>query len=144
MVSHCAVGHVLLSGSPVPELNLAASIALSHHERWQGNGYPQKLCGEAIPLGARIVAVIDSFEGMMRKRPDRPALSGEEAVKKILEMAVIQFDPAVIEAFGGLSGHFIRLLDVIHEAKIWQSDCEVELRAAPTRGSWQKFRPSSG
>ncbi len=140
MVSHCAVGHVLLSGSPVPELHLAASIALSHHERWQGNGYPQKLCGEAIPLGARIVAVIDSFEGMMRKRPDRPAFSPEAAAKKVIEMAVTQFDPGVIAVFEQLSGNFIHLLDVIHESKIWQADSDMALRTAPTRGSWKKFR----
>lgn len=76
-----------------------SEIALSHHERWDGNGYPQQLIGEAIPKLARIVAVAEAFDAMVSHRPYCPALSRSEAIEEIRNNAGTQFDPVVVEAF---------------------------------------------
>ncbi|HJW89984.1 MAG TPA: HD domain-containing phosphohydrolase [Anaerolineales bacterium] len=80
---------------------LASAIPLvrHHHERWDGQGYPDGLAGEAIPLGARIVSVADSFDAMSTARPYSPARSPQEAYEEVLSMAGTQFDPAVVAAF---------------------------------------------
>jgi diguanylate cyclase (GGDEF)-like protein len=76
-----------------------ADIALSHHERWDGLGYPQQLSGEAIPKLARIVAVADAFEAMVSYRPYRAERTRLEAIEEIANNAGTQFDPVVVEAF---------------------------------------------
>ena len=76
-----------------------SEIALSHHERWDGNGYSQQLIGEAIPKLARIVAVAEAFDAMVSHRPYCPALSRSEAIEEIRNNAGTQFDPVVVEAF---------------------------------------------
>ena len=70
-----------------------------HHERWDGEGYPEGLRGDEIPLLARVVAVADAYEAMTSDRPYRRSLSPEEAVRRIREAAGAQFDPRVVEAF---------------------------------------------
>ncbi|MDD5748396.1 MAG: GAF domain-containing protein [Actinomycetota bacterium] len=84
---------------PVGFLEEPRNIILHHHERYDGKGYPDGLKGEEIPLGARILAVADSFEAMMSDRPYRKALSIEDAVKEIENNAGGQFDPLVVRAF---------------------------------------------
>lgn len=84
---------------PVTFLQDPREIILHHHERYDGRGYPDGLKGDEIPLGARILAVADSFEAMMSDRPYRKALPIEEAVKELEINAGTQFDPAVIKAF---------------------------------------------
>lgn len=84
---------------PVTFLQAPREIILHHHERYDGRGYPDGLKGEEIPLGARILAVADSFEAMMSDRPYRKALPVAEAVKELEINAGTQFDPLVIEAF---------------------------------------------
>jgi len=75
------------------------SIIRSHHERWDGNGYPDQLKGEEIPLLARVAAVADAFDAMTSSRSYRAALSSEEAYKRIIEGQGSQFDPRVVEEF---------------------------------------------
>ena len=84
---------------PVTFLQAPREIILHHHERYDGKGYPDGLKGEEIPLGARILAVADSFEAMMSDRPYRKALPIEEAVRELQVNAGTQFDPAVVKAF---------------------------------------------
>jgi HD-GYP domain-containing protein (c-di-GMP phosphodiesterase class II) len=72
---------------------------LSHHERWDGKGYPRRLKRDATPLGARILAVADAFDAMVSTRIYRPARSYEEAVEEILRCKGAQFDPDVVDAF---------------------------------------------
>ena len=80
-------------------LRPALEIPYSHHERWDGTGYPRGLKGEAIPLAARIFAVVDAWDAMTSDRPYRKALSREQAVEELRKGAGTQFDPRIVEAF---------------------------------------------
>ncbi|MCW2238266.1 DUF3369 domain-containing protein [Azospirillum canadense] len=87
-------------------LHLGAEIARSHHENWDGTGYPDRLRGDAIPLSARIVAVADSFDAMTRERPYRRALDHDVAVSEVRRQSGTRFDPVVVEAFMDVAGDF--------------------------------------
>ena len=77
----------------------ALPIIEHHHEWYDGNGYPNGLKGEAIPLGARILAVIDTFDAMTSDRPYRSALNAQEAVDELRKLSGAQWDPKIVEAF---------------------------------------------
>jgi putative two-component system response regulator len=96
---HTLVGAELLSGSQSPLLKMAETIALTHHERWDGKGYPRGLKGEAIPLEGRILAVADSFDALTHKRSYRSAQTLEQAVAEIETQSGKQFDPKIVQAF---------------------------------------------
>jgi len=83
----------------VYELAPIADYILSHHERWDGSGYPQGLRGEEIPLLARMLAVADAYDAMTQPRPYRAAVSHEEAVAEIVRCSGTQFDPKIVDAF---------------------------------------------
>ena len=85
--------------SPLERLKPAIAIILHHHEKFDGTGYPDRLKGEKIPLGARIMAVADSFEAMISRRPYRKTTSIAEAIKELTRQSGRQFDPRVINAF---------------------------------------------
>jgi len=85
--------------SNIPSLVPCVSSILHHHERWDGGGYPEGLKGEDIPIGARILAIADSFEAMTSARLYRPALSLEEVLRELRQGAGIQFDPKLVEVF---------------------------------------------
>jgi putative nucleotidyltransferase with HDIG domain len=85
--------------SQIPFLEDVSRIVRHHHERWDGAGYPDRLAGEAIPLGARIFAVGDSFDAMTSDRPYRRAMSVEDARAEITRCRATQFDPLVVDAF---------------------------------------------
>ena len=103
MQDHTTLGFALLAGAGVELLDVAAEIACSHHERWDGGGYPRGLAGEAIPLPARIVAVADAFDAITSDRVYRVGKSYEAAAREIEEWAGRQFDPSVVEAFRRVS-----------------------------------------
>ncbi|KAA0683009.1 DUF3369 domain-containing protein [Roseomonas genomospecies 6] len=84
-------------------LHLGAEVARSHHENWDGTGYPDRLQGDAIPLSARIVAVADCFDAMTRDRPYRKALDHDVAVAEIRRLSGSRFDPVVVDAFLAVS-----------------------------------------
>ena len=96
---HCELGHALLSGSSSPVLQLAASVALNHHERWDGNGYPNRRSGKDIPLEARITSVADVFDALTRDRVYRAALPVETAVDVMVRDREGLFDPEVLDLF---------------------------------------------
>jgi HD-GYP domain-containing protein (c-di-GMP phosphodiesterase class II) len=77
----------------------ASLVILHHHENFNGNGYPAGLRGEEIPLGSRIVSVIDAFDAMVSSRPYRQGLPLEEAERRLLEASGTQFDPDVVKSF---------------------------------------------
>jgi PAS domain S-box-containing protein len=99
MQTHTTLGARLLFGSRSPSLQLAGVVAESHHEWWDGNGYPQGLIGSDIPLVGRIVAVADVFDALTHDRPYKPAWPVDQAVALIRSSAGSQFDPRVVEAF---------------------------------------------
>jgi two-component system, cell cycle response regulator len=85
--------------SRVPSLRALAPVIRAHHEWWDGHGYPDKLVGEAIPLGARIVAVVDAFLAMTTDRPYQQAHDTAWALAELRHCAGTQFDPGVVQAF---------------------------------------------
>jgi putative two-component system response regulator len=99
MKTHTVIGWQILSGSSAHVLAVAAHIALSHHERFDGRGYPNGLAGDAIPLPARITAVADVFDTLTHVRPFREAFGVERAVEEVRRMSRTTFDPRVVGAF---------------------------------------------
>jgi response regulator RpfG family c-di-GMP phosphodiesterase len=99
MKLHTTVGHEILSGSSSTLLQAAADIALTHHERYDGSGYPRGLVGPAIPLAGRICALADAFDAMTSERPYRPALSVVDAISEIDRCSNSHFDPTLVAAF---------------------------------------------
>ena len=83
----------------IPYVSHAIPIVRHHHERWDGNGYPDQLAGDKIPIEARIVAVADAFDAMTTERPYSPSRDLEEAYDEILNCTGKQYDPSVVEAF---------------------------------------------
>ncbi len=99
MRTHAALGARLLAKSSSPVLQMAATIAATHHEWWDGTGYPQGLADERIPLVGRIVAVADVFDALTHDRPYKAAWPMRQAVARIKRASGSQFDPWVVEAF---------------------------------------------
>ena len=89
----------MLAGSAFALLEMAEEIALTHHEKWDGSGYPAGLAGEAIPIVGRIVAVADVFDALTHSRPYKPAWSTADAIAEITSQAGRHFDPQVLDAF---------------------------------------------
>ncbi len=94
---HPIIGFNMLKD--IPFLKLASSMVLSHHERYDGAGYPHGISGEKIPLGARLIAVADAFDYMTTEHNHRPALSGEKAFVELAKNSNTQFCPVAIKAF---------------------------------------------
>jgi putative two-component system response regulator len=99
MERHTDVGRELLAGSGNELLELAATVAWTHHENWDGSGYPRGLAGEAIPLEGRIVTVADVFDALTSDRPYRVAWSPDDALAFLFEQRGRKFDPAVVDAY---------------------------------------------
>ncbi|MDQ6963312.1 MAG: HD domain-containing phosphohydrolase [Mariprofundales bacterium] len=99
MQSHASMGTAILDGSRAPLLQTSAAIAGGHHERWDGNGYPNGVAGADIPLAARIVAVADVFDALVNQRAYKPAWPIEDAITLIQAESGSHFDPAVVDAF---------------------------------------------
>ena len=97
--THAEEGHRLVRGSSSSILDMAATIALSHQEKWDGTGYPRGLKGEAIPIEGRIVAVADVFDALTSDRVYRKAFSVEDAVQMMREQRGRHFDPVLLDAF---------------------------------------------
>ncbi|WP_298951410.1 HD domain-containing phosphohydrolase [uncultured Methylobacterium sp.] len=99
MMQHALRGYQMLNGSPSRLLRMAAEIALTHHERWDGTGYPQGLKGEAIPLAGRITAVADVFDALISARPYKQGWPLDRARRFLEEQSGSHFDPACVDAF---------------------------------------------
>jgi len=131
MKTHAAIGKdsiqaaEQLVGMPDSFLRFAKEIAGSHHEKWDGSGYPEGLAGEAIPLSARLMALADVYDALISKRVYKEAFSHEVARNLIVQGRGTHFDPAVIDAFIALEQDFIDI------AKRF-SDNDTELAATPS------------
>jgi cyclic di-GMP phosphodiesterase len=102
MRAHATVGARILTGSASPVIQMGERIALSHHEKWDGTGYPLGLAGEDIPFEGRICAVVDVFDALTMDRPYRKALAEEEVLGMMRADAGKHFDPRVLDAFLGM------------------------------------------
>ncbi|ALP51912.1 hypothetical protein Tel_01480 [Candidatus Tenderia electrophaga] len=110
MKTHTSMGKQILSGHGSPYLEMGQQIAESHHEYWDGSGYPQALAGAAIPLAARIVTLCDVYDALRSKRPYKPDYSHHRALELMRRgderTYPEQFDPEVLNAFAAISGRF--------------------------------------
>lgn len=103
MVTHCEIGRRLAVSTQ--ELTCIAEEILSHHERWDGTGYPQGKAGEDIPPLARVISVVDSYDVMTNKRPYKEPMSHEDAMQELRRCSGTQFDPAIVQLFEDLYGN---------------------------------------
>ncbi len=99
MKQHAEIGYKILSKSHMPLFVMAAEIALYHHEKWDGSGYPAGLVGEAIPESARIVALADVFDALTMKRPYKEPWSVEDSMAEIHRNSGAHFDPRLVDLF---------------------------------------------
>lgn len=99
MKSHTTIGESILEGSSFAVLKLAGIIARSHHEKWDGSGYPHGLKGEEIPVEARVVALADFYDALTHERPYKKAWTAEEALAEVERQKGIHFEPRIVEAF---------------------------------------------
>jgi len=108
MREHTKNGAFILSTYPNP---MAKEIALSHHEKWNGAGYPFQLEGEMIPLSARIVTIADVYDALRMERSYKPSLSHEVSIQKIIDESGSHFDPNLIEVFKTITGDFKKIYE---------------------------------
>jgi len=108
MREHTKNGAFILSTYPNP---MAKEIALSHHEKWNGAGYPFQLEGEMIPLSARIVTIADVYDALRMERSYKPSLSHEVSIQKILDESGSHFDPNLIAVFKTITGDFKKIYE---------------------------------
>ena len=99
MTTHTTIGAALLAGSPNPLIQMAEEIAISHHERWDGGGYPMGLKGEEIPLAGRICAIVDVYDALLSRRRYKEAWAPAEVLAEIARGSGTHFDPALVDAF---------------------------------------------
>ena len=116
MQRHTMLGCDILRESKSSLLRLAATIAATHHERWDGQGYPNRLAGEDIPIAGRIVAVADNFDALTTARPYKEAWSISQASAHIRQRSGTQFDPACVAAFEGALGEILVIRALLQDS----------------------------
>jgi putative two-component system response regulator len=107
--SHTTCGAKIMRAGTSPLLQMAASIALTHHEKWNGTGYPLGLSGERIPIEGRITAVADVFDALSTKRPYKPAFPLDKCFAILEEQRARHFDPNVLDAFFACSDEIVEI-----------------------------------
>lgn len=114
MRRHPEIGAGILGQSRIPLFRLAAEVSLTHHERWDGAGYPHGLSGREIPLSGRVVAIVDFFDALTMDRCYRPAFSDERALAMLAAESGAAFDPELVAAFVAHADELIALRDRIN------------------------------
>lgn len=122
MRTHVRIGYDILSDARTPLMKMAAQIALTHHERWDGSGYPAGLSGEEIPLESRIVALCDVYDALRSVRPYKNAWNTEDACAHIKAQAGRHFDPSLVAPF-------LNLVDSIEENRRLHPDPDLTTEA---------------
>jgi putative two-component system response regulator len=117
MNQHSEMGAEILGKSRIPLFQMAAELALSHHERWDGTGYPSQLAAEAIPLSGRIVAIVDFFDALTMDRCYRKAFSYDKALQMLVEQRGKAFDPAIVDVFLAHTDELIALRQHINQTR---------------------------
>jgi len=112
MQTHSELGHRILKNGNTPLFKMAANIALYHHERWDGSGYPSGLSGENIDIAARIVAIADVFDALTMQRPYKEAWSLEEALNEIERGSGSHFDPKLVKIFINSSSKIVSIKEM--------------------------------
>jgi putative nucleotidyltransferase with HDIG domain len=105
MRTHTVIGAHILGGSHAPLLQVAEVIALSHHEWWNGAGYPKQLSGNDIPIAGRVVAVADAFDALTHDRPYRGGQTVSQSMREIVRGGGVQFDPKIVDALETIVPH---------------------------------------
>jgi len=118
MKTHTEIGRRIIGDSDSPLLCMARDVIFSHHERWDGTGYPKGLAGEAIPESARIVAVVEVYDALLNKRPHRPAYSEDEALSMMTQQSGGHFEPRIFDAFLGILPEIRRIRDETKDAQL--------------------------
>ena len=118
MRRHTSIGASILAGSIVAAIRLAETIALTHHERWDGTGYPAGLAGEQIPRPGRIAAVCDVFDALLAKRPYKESWPLEKALAEMESLSGTHFDPALIGAFLAIVPDLAPMMDAVSEDEL--------------------------
>jgi putative two-component system response regulator len=126
MEEHTRIGHSMLYNAQSPTLRLAADVALNHHERWDGSGYPRRLKGEHIPLAGRIAAVADVFDALTSVRPYKSAWSRDNALRYMQENAGEKFDPACIAAFDNGQEEIAAVMLAMSDAALEEADADAD------------------
>jgi putative two-component system response regulator len=99
METHTVAGWEILGKTKIPQMHIAQEIARHHHERWNGQGYPDRLVGTAIPISARVAALADVFDALTHKRPYKEAWPIDQALNEIRNLRAVQFDPELTDVF---------------------------------------------
>ncbi len=122
MNQHPRIGAEILGRSRIPLFQLAAEAALTHHERWDGSGYPAGLAGADIPLSGRIVAVVDFFDALTMDRCYRPAFDDSSALQMLAEQRGVAFDPAVVDTFLAHAAEMVAVRDQVNQQGLGVDD----------------------
>lgn len=115
MQRHTEIGSQMLKDSNIPVLDMAAEIAMNHHERWDGKGYPQGLSSKEIPASARITTIVDVYDALVHERVYKKAMCEKEAIKLMTEMKGKNFDPELFDLFVSLLPVMRRIRTQVHE-----------------------------
>ena len=110
---HCQFGVDILGDYNADVTKMARDIAFTHHERWDGKGYPSGLLGEQIPIAGRITAIIDVYDALTSVRPYKRAFSTDEALTIIRESAGTQFDPQLVDHFIAIYPEFQQQMEAL-------------------------------
>ncbi len=117
MQSHTVHGHSVLQGSKNSLFQMAAEIALSHHENWDGSGYPQGLHGIEIPIAARIAAVADMLEALTSQRSYRQAFGFDESLEIVQKAAGVKLDPTIVNLMMARKSEFLAIYNALQDLK---------------------------